>query len=208
MTVIDHTPRMSKPIELPVLDQAPAERADATRNRQRILEAADRLFAEHGVENVSMDAIAAEACVGKGTLFRRFGDRPGLARGLLERREAYFQESFIRGGPPLGPGAQPRDRLLAFADARMDLLEIHGDLILAAETGRMGIRFEGPYGAHRIHVVQLLREAAPGLDAEYAAEALLGCLSAEYHLFMRRARGRSLDQVRAGFRSLVDQLLG
>ena len=209
MTATEHTPFTGQPIELPVLDQDPVERADASRNRQRILEAADRLFAAHGVENVSMDAIAREAGVGKGTLFRRFGDRPGLARGLLEAREAYLQETFIRGEPPLGPGAPPTERLLAFADAKMDLLEIHGDLILTAETGRLGAgtRFGGPYAVHRIHVMQLLREAAPDLDVEYAAEALLACLSAEHHLFMRRARGRSLEQVREGFRSLVEQLL-
>lgn len=210
MPATEHTPLTGRPIELPVLDQAPAERADASRNRQRILEAADRLFAAHGVENVSMDAIAREAGVGKGTLFRRFGDRPGLARGLLEAREAYLQDTFIRGAPPLGPGAPPIERLLAFADAKMELLEIHGDVILTAEHGRLGAgaRFSGPYPAHRIHVMQLLREAAPDLDAEYVAEALLACLSAEHHLFMRRARGRSLDEVRQGFRSLVGQLLG
>ncbi len=208
MPATEHTPVTGSPIELPVLDQAPLERADAVRNRQRILEAADRLFAQHGVENVSMDAIADEAGVGKGTLFRRFGDRPGLARGLLEAREVYFQDSFIRGAPPLGPGAPPRDRLIAFADARMELLEIHGDLILAAESGRMGTRFGGPYAMHRVHVVQLLREVQPELDAEYVAEALLACLSAEHHLFMRRARGRTIAEARTGFRSLVDQLLG
>src|SRR5437868_5301772 len=58
---------------------AAAERADAARNRARVLEAAARLFDEQGVENVSMDAIAEAACVGKGTLYRRFGDRARLA---------------------------------------------------------------------------------------------------------------------------------
>src|SRR4051794_39789351 len=80
------------PIELHVVQPAaPSERADAARNRERILEAAERLFAEQGVPNVSMDDIAACAKVGKGTLYRRFGDRGGLALALLDAREAEFQ---------------------------------------------------------------------------------------------------------------------
>ncbi|WP_372451112.1 TetR family transcriptional regulator, partial [Nonomuraea rhizosphaerae] len=40
-----------------------SERADAARNREKVLAAAARLFAEKGVEAVSMDAVAAEAGV-------------------------------------------------------------------------------------------------------------------------------------------------
>src|SRR3954468_24805728 len=90
---------------LPTIDPEPCERADAARNRRRILSAAARLIEERGVEHVSMDAIAADAGVGKGTLFRRFGDRSGLVMGLLDERTREFQDALIRGEPPLGPGA-------------------------------------------------------------------------------------------------------
>src|SRR5215469_18354763 len=85
----------------------PAGRADAARNRAAILAAAALLFAEHGVAEVSMDQVAAAAGVGKGTLFRRFGDKAGLAAALLDEREAELQEAILRGPPPLGPGAEP-----------------------------------------------------------------------------------------------------
>ena len=75
---------MNTPIELPVVGGDPRERADAVRNRAVILATAQKLFAEKGVENVSMDAIACGAGVGKGTLFRRFGDRASLVRALIE----------------------------------------------------------------------------------------------------------------------------
>src|SRR4051794_1619807 len=116
-------------LELPVIGAAPRERADAARNRQRILGAAERLIARHGVACVSMDAIAAEAEVGKGTLFRRFGDRASLMRALLDERESAFQESLIRGEPPLGPGAPPAERIIAFGCALLDMIELHGALI-------------------------------------------------------------------------------
>ncbi|MFD0890242.1 helix-turn-helix domain-containing protein, partial [Streptosporangium algeriense] len=43
------------------------ERADAARNRARILEAAERLFAAKGAPNVTMEDIARAAGVGRGT---------------------------------------------------------------------------------------------------------------------------------------------
>src|SRR5688500_13766774 len=81
------------------------ERADAARNRAKVLEAAGDLFRERGVENVSMDDIAAAAGVGKGTLFRRFGDRPGLVRTLVQSLDGQFHDALAHGPPPLGPGA-------------------------------------------------------------------------------------------------------
>ena len=94
--------------DLPVIQPQAAERADAARNRERILCTAQRLFAEHGASCVSMDEIAEAAGVGKGTLFRRFGSRAALALAVLSEDEARLQEAFIRGEPPLGPGASPR----------------------------------------------------------------------------------------------------
>ena len=62
-------------------------RADAVRNRARLLEAAARLVAENGVEHVTMDAVARAASVGKGTVFRHFSERSGLLLALLDHAE-------------------------------------------------------------------------------------------------------------------------
>jgi AcrR family transcriptional regulator len=58
-------------------------RADAERNRARILAAADEVFAERGLE-VSLDDIAAHAGVGVGTVYRRFPDKDALIDALFE----------------------------------------------------------------------------------------------------------------------------
>ncbi|MBI5105082.1 MAG: TetR/AcrR family transcriptional regulator, partial [Solirubrobacterales bacterium] len=140
------------PIELPLVTPVePRERADARRNRERILCAAERLIRAHGIEGVSMDDVASEAGVGKGTLYRRFGDRSQLLFALLNDEESGLQETFIRGEPPLGPGAPPPERLHAFGDAMIDLLERRGELFLAAESeGRPGTRYlSRPYIAYR-----------------------------------------------------------
>lgn len=58
-------------------------RKDAERNRQRILQAAREVFAEHGL-SASLDAIAAHAGVGVGTVYRRYPDKEGLIDALFE----------------------------------------------------------------------------------------------------------------------------
>jgi AcrR family transcriptional regulator len=60
-------------------------RADAQRNRARILEAAEALFAAEGIE-VPIDAIAQKAGVGVGTLYRHFPTKEQLAQAVLLER--------------------------------------------------------------------------------------------------------------------------
>src|SRR5687767_8211905 len=111
------------------------ERADAARNRARVLDAAARLFAEAGGRAVTMEQVAAAAGVGKGTLYRRYPDVAAIATALLDEHERALQEELLRGAPPLGPGAEPAERLAAFYRAMVELLERHAHLALAAEPG-------------------------------------------------------------------------
>lgn len=60
-------------------------RADAERNRERILAAAAEAFAERGLD-VSLDDIAAAAGVGVGTVYRRFPDKDALIDALFEKK--------------------------------------------------------------------------------------------------------------------------
>lgn len=165
------------PLEL-LRTPPPKERADAARNRAAVLEAAARLFAEQGVEAVSMDQVAAAAGVGKGTLFRRFGDKSGLAAALLDARERVLQEAVLHGPPPLGPGAAADERLTAFVDAYFDYLLEYLDLIRMSETAAPGARYRiGAYRFWHRHMAILLG-ATP--DPEHTAHAVLAALSAEH----------------------------
>ena len=195
-------------LELPVVDAEPRERADAQRNREKVLCAAARLFAEEGVENVSMDAIAAAAGVGKGTLFRRFGDRAGLASALLQEQTRALQEAAIRGPAPLGPGAPPQERLKALARAQLALMEDHVDLIAAAEAGRLAARFNtGPYMFLRMHVGMLIREADPLADWELLTDVVLAPLSAESFVYWCRQRELETARILDVFDALIERLL-
>jgi AcrR family transcriptional regulator len=192
---------------LPLLGEPAAERADAQRNRLKILDAAERLFAANGIANVSMDAVAKAAGVGKGTLFRRFGDRAGLAVALLDERERELQERILHGPAPLGPSASSRNRLLAFLSAYADFLEAHGDVVLQSETAVAGARYRvGVYHFWHRHVTVLLEQAAPRVDAEYQAHALLAPLAADLYHALRRS-GVPAKRIKDGVRALAIALL-
>ena len=193
-------------IDLPLIQPVPKERADAARNRARILEAAEALVAEQGIEAVSMEAVARAACVGTGTLYRRFGDRAGLAFALLDQQTREFQDALISGPPPLGPGAPARERLRAFGAGYLDLLERHAALMVAAAPG--GREGEGPTSLYTTHLALLLREAAPLLDPQFTAEALLATLSPAHHVKARFGLGWPLERLREGWFGLVDALSG
>src|ERR1700754_824122 len=120
--------------ELAVTDQAPHERGDAARNRSLLLDAARRLIAERGADAVTTDDIATAAGVGKGTLFRRFGSRAGLMIVLLDEDEKAQQEAMLFGPPPLGPGAPPLERLLAYGRDRLEFVHMHHALL--SDAGR------------------------------------------------------------------------
>jgi AcrR family transcriptional regulator len=197
---------IAAPLELPLLQPAaePRERADAARNRERILAAAAQLVSERGIERVSMDDVARAACVGTGTLYRRFGDRAGLALGLLDESARSFQDALISGPPPLGPGAPSAARLHAFGERYLEHVERHAPLMLAgAPPGREA---RGPFELYATHLTILLREAAPHVDAEFTAEALLATLAPGRHLHARQALGWPLERLRDGWRALVDAL--
>jgi len=194
---------------LPMLEPVRHERADAARNRATILAAAEALVAERGVGCVTMDQVARAAGVGKGTLFRHFGDRCGLMRALLDERERSFQEGFIRGAAPLGPGAPPRERLVAFGERMLEHIEIQGDLLVAAENGAPGERLRhSVYAAYRAHVTALLGESGYEGDVGYLADVLLGALTAELVLFQRREMAIAPDRLKAGWAGLIASLLG
>jgi AcrR family transcriptional regulator len=199
------------PIQLP-LSTAPLqerERADARRNRERILCAAARLVDERGIDGVSMDDVAAEAGVGKGTLYRRFGDRWSMLRALIEEPERDFQEAVIRGEPPLGPGAPPVERLHAFGEGLLELLERHARFIRGTEGVPSG-RYNHPvYAFYRLHVGMLVREIlGEGTRTEYLVEALLAPLAAEPFLFQRELLGMSLQEMIDGWHALADAVIG
>jgi AcrR family transcriptional regulator len=167
-------PPLAGPPPLPVAGQPP-ERSDAAANRERILCAARRLLADQGADGLSMNAVAAAAGVGKGTIFRRFGDRDGLTRALLDAHTIELQNAFLSGPPPLGPGAPPRERLESFLRALVAFQLAHLEIVLAAE--RVVTDAPPVYGTFLLHLRTLLEQLDPRLDAPVLGEMLLSAVA-------------------------------
>lgn len=193
---------------LPIIGDTPAEpeeRSDAARNRRVLLDAAACLVAEHGVDALTMDQLARRADVGKGTVFRRFGSRAGLMQALLDHSEREFQAAFVAGPPPLGPGAEPVDRLVAFGRAKLDLFEIQGEL----EAGAAEIRYTtAPYLATVTHIRMLLAQADTPGDLRLLADTLLAILDARLVLHQTRVLGIPLSRIADNWTAVVRRVAG
>ncbi|MFF4357636.1 TetR/AcrR family transcriptional regulator [Streptomyces sp. NPDC001604] len=188
---------------------AVAERSDAARNRARLLEAAGRLVAEHGAEHVTMEAIAAEAGVGKATLFRRFGDRGGLLLTLFAEAEADFQKACSSGPPPLGPGAPAPRRLTAFGCALIERIATDTDLgmALARQLPRERRYISKTAGAYHRHVSSLLDEAGVDGDRDMLAHVLLTFVNIDAVDHLRHDCGVPVARLQATWADLVRRMV-
>jgi AcrR family transcriptional regulator len=193
--------------ELPLLGER-RERGDAAANRQRILDAARRLVTERGVQALTIQAVAEAAGVGKTTVFHRFGDRSGLTSALLDDYMREFQDAFLHGPAPLGPGAPPSERLEAFIVELVRCQADHLELALAAETAP-GEALGPVYGVTLLHIETLISEINPQLDARILAGFLLSAIAPPVLTRMRdalRIDTQSLqDAARALLRGVVSQ---
>ncbi|MFJ7147479.1 TetR/AcrR family transcriptional regulator [Streptomyces sp. NPDC100445] len=190
-------------LEVGTASDEPCLRADAARNRARLLEAAARLIAEHGVAGVTMEAVAAAAQVGKGTVFRRFGDRTGLLMALLDHSARQLQADFVAGPPPLGPGAPPLERLRAFGVAVLHRSAEQLDLQLAAQP-EPARRYAHPAAeALRLHVTMLLRQIVPDGDCDLLAQTLMASLDPALIHHLTRGCGMPLERLETGWTDLV-----
>ena len=191
---------------LPLLGEPPPERRDAARNREALLVAAQALIDHCGIEAVTMDAVAARAGVGKGTVFRRFGSREGLMAALLNFSETEWQAAVISGPPPLGPGAPPMDRLLAFGRSRLEVTLRFADLIRAA--GRAGTRSYAAYSFVAMHTRHLLGELGVTGDIALLSTALLAPLEVPILDQQVQIEGIDVDRIYEAWVDLAHRITG
>lgn len=112
-------------------------RADARRNRQRLLEVAETVFAEHG-SNASTEAVAKAAGVGIGTVFRHFPTKEDLLREVYAEHLRRFAEQLAELAESTDPGTE----FFAFCERFLEQAR-RKQAILQALTAA-GIEVSGP----------------------------------------------------------------
>lgn len=173
---------MDRPV---VWGTLPAERADAVRNRRHLLTTAREMLAEQGADRLTMDGLAQRAGLGKGTVFRRFGTRAGIFQALLDDDEHTFQQQVLSGPPPLGPGAAPLARLIAYGRARAGFLIRHRVIARAALDGTQPIPAGQPAPMSQIHIRMLLGQLSlDGVDLDMLTVQLAAALDGPLLLYL------------------------
>ena len=184
---------MSQPV---IWGPPPAERADAARNRVHLLAAARQMIVEQGAARLTMDGLAERAGLGKGTVFRRFGTRAGIFQALLDDDEREFQQRVLSGPPPLGPGAAPLERLIAYGRARAVFLVRRRDIARAALDGSQPT----PAGPHtpmsQVHIRMLLGQLNLGrADLDMLTIQLAAALDGPVLLYLSSGELADADDV-------------
>jgi AcrR family transcriptional regulator len=180
-----------------------ATRADAARNREQLLEVATRVLASPGAET-SMRAIAREAGVGIGTLYRHFPTRESLV-------EAVYRDQVVR----LTNGARDLLADVAPAVALRRWMDLFGDWI-ATKNGMLDTLLtmieSGVVGHARtrdeiLHAIASILDAGraagdlrPDVTAEEVAAGLIGIFTVAHQPGHAITAGRLLDILLDGLR--------
>ncbi|GAA1650865.1 TetR/AcrR family transcriptional regulator [Actinoplanes couchii] len=178
-------------------------RADKARNQEIVLAAAGRLFdAARDPDDVSMDAVAAEAGVGKGTIFRGFGDRAGLIRALYEQRAAAFVAQTHREAP--AHQGSPADAVHFLLLRLWQFKRQNRMLALSLDRAGQGSPYRNDsYDDALGRLKDLL--AHHGEQADFLAHALLAAVRSD---LVEHLRDRPDEEIAAGLRTLVDRVAG
>jgi hypothetical protein len=126
---------------------------------------------------------------------------------LLDEDEKAEQQAFMFGPPPLGPGAPPLTRLLAYGRSRLRFTWDHRALLSDANSD-VNTRFNAPATLHRTHVRMLLRAAGTTGDLDAQADALLALLDADYVTHQVNDLDRSIELQGDAWESLARKLCG
>lgn len=191
----------------------------ARRTRERLIEAAVRLFAGKGSLETTFDALAEAAGVSRGSIRFHFGSKEGLLFAVVDRVFAEWESEVLE--PLLGDGAGPA-RLSQVVEAHRDFVrenEAVGRLFFVLLFEALGPRpelrprFAGLYERFRRHGRTWLRGAqeSGGVVAELDPDALttviLGALGGLHYQWQLDPERAELDRAHATLTQVLERAL-
>lgn len=182
-----------KPDNIIPLHSDKPPRADAVRNRRLLLDTAMQLFGEKGIGEVTMSAIAKEAGVGKGTLYRHFADKAELCHALLDEDMRDFQSATLK---QIRDCADAFNSLQWFLEESAKYVVAHNDLLVEV-ANQSGVDMLS-HPAHiwfRQTIAGLLMRLNLDVDISYVADMLYVMLDVQTIRFQRQVQNYDVDRI-------------
>ena len=179
-------------------------RADAQRNRQKLLDAARNLFDCQGIEQVTMSAIAKKAQVGKGTLYRHFADKAVLCHALLDTAMRDLQQRTL---DCIRQTDDPAEALRWFLHEGVQYTVQNADLLMeAANQGNENMLHHPAHIWCRQTIRGLLAQMQVAGDADYIADTLYIMLDVQTIRYQRTTQGYSPTRIVQGLHMTLARL--
>lgn len=180
-------------------------RADAARNKRLLLDTAQRLFNEQGVAAVTMSAIAKEAEVGKGTLYRHFADKADLCHALLDEDMRDFQQKTLEY---MRHHTDALESLRWFLEqAAIYVVEHNNLLIEVANLGGVDMLSHPAHIWWRQTIVGLLSRLNLEIDNAYVADMLYIMIDVQTIRFQRSVHNYDVERIVNGLHMAVERLV-
>lgn len=187
-----------------ILSAPRPSRADAVKNRELLLQTAQRLFDENGVDAVTMADVAQAAGVGKGTLYRHFPNgKPDLCRMLIDQDQRDLQNRTLAR---LREQSDPQANLEWFLREVIAFVDRNQRFMFAEST--LGATLDHP--AHRWWrqtIRGLLGRIRPDLDVEYVTDMLFVMLDPRTIRYQIVARGYDASRIGAALITILRQII-
>lgn len=181
-------------------------RADAVKNRALLLETAKRLFAEQGVADVTMSAVADAAGVGKGTLYRHFENKLALSMAMLDQDQRDLQDRTLER---MRESRSPLELLQWFIGEVLQFTDRNSQLLCvsAGEHGPLGSLAHPAHWWWRQTIRGLVAGLKPDGSADYLADSIFILLDVHNIYFLQKERGYSIEQITSNMQQMIAQLL-
>ena len=188
---------------------SPLRQKQATETRLRILDAAQKLFGDHGYAATTVEAIAGAAGVATDTVYATFANKPGVLHALLDVRVGGddLPVALLDRPGPQAVRAEPTQRrqLAGFAADVAAILErarpvddiMRGAAAADPEIAALRVKMQRVRFENMRKLAGWLAEKGGfrgGIDSEVAAGIIWTVASPEVHGLLRRERGWSYER--------------
>ncbi|BBI31434.1 TetR/AcrR family transcriptional regulator [Cohnella abietis] len=183
------------------------ERRDAVEHRRLILQTAQSLFNQYGVQPVSMHQIAKKAGIGQATLYRKYAHKGDLCHDILHD---YIQQLMDKINNYLlaHKQAPPEEKIAGILVHWIDAVEEKSGLIIAMESKMSCEDDRGNFFHSTIYqffrnkiseiIIEILnsKDSPPSIDPDLAAHSLICCLSPIGYFHIKQEKNYTVDEMK------------